>query len=116
MPQDIEVVDHAALNGSKKLVVEFVSERLQSTTKGAHHTVTCTMATPVLAVGDSVTFEIQVRAKGGLGEITNIVDVTTSTTDPNTANNHDELLMTVQGGTGDGGGPGGGRGRGGGPK
>ena len=67
------------------------------------------------AAGDRVTFEIQVRAKGGLREITNVVDVVSSTTDPNAGNNHDELLMIVKGGTGDSGGPGGGRGRGGGP-
>jgi len=96
----------------KKLPVEFVSE--QCTYDSSAHEVTCTE--PVLAAGDSVTFEIQVRAKGNLGEITNEVDVSSSTFDPDLGNNDDALLMTVQGGTGDSGGPGGGRGRGGGPK
>ena len=107
---DVVVVD-ALPSTPKKLVVEFVSE--QCSYDAALHQVTC--MEPVLASGDSVTFEIQVRAKGNLGEIVNVADVTTSTTDPNLGNNHDELLMVVQGGTGDSGGPGGGRGRGGGP-
>ena len=96
---------------SKKLIVEFVSE--QCAYDEAAHSVTCTE--PVLGSGDSVTFEIQTRAKGNLGTIRNVVDVTTTTTDPDLTNNHDELLTTVQGGTGDPGGPGGGRGRGGNP-
>jgi uncharacterized repeat protein (TIGR01451 family) len=109
--QNIVVVDTLP-STPKKLVVEFVSE--QCNYNEAAHQVTCTE--PVLTSGNSVTFEIQVRAKGNLGAITNIVDVTSSTTDPYPGNNHDELLMTVQGGTGDPGGPGGGRGRGGSPQ
>ncbi len=70
---------------------------------------------PVLAAGDFVTFSIQVRAKGNLGNITNTAVVESTTTDPDGGNNSDSLLMTVQGGTGDKGGPGGNRGRGGGP-
>lgn len=108
--QNLQVVDTLP-STSKKLIVEFVSEQC-SYDEGAH-TVMC--SEPVLAAGDSVSFEIQVRAKGNLGDITNVVDVSASTTDPDMGNNHDELLMTVQGGTGDPGGPGGGRGRGGGP-
>jgi uncharacterized repeat protein (TIGR01451 family) len=106
------VVTDTLPSTAKKLPVEFVSENCVYN-KGAHE-VTCTE--PVLIAGESVTFEIQVRAKGSIGEITNLVEVTSSTADPNTGNNSDELLMTVQGGTGDSGGPGGGRGRGGGPK
>lgn len=107
---DIIVVDTLP-STPKKLIVEFVSE--QCSYDETAHQVTCTE--PVLASGASVTFEIQASAKGNLGNITNVVDVTSSTTDPDLGNNHDELLMTVQGGTGDPGGPGGGRGRGGNP-
>jgi uncharacterized repeat protein (TIGR01451 family) len=109
-PEDaanIMVIDRLP-STSKKLVVEFVSE--QCSYDEAAHQVSC--MEPVLPSGSSVTFEIQVRAKGNLGNITNVVDVSTSTFDPNTDNNRDELLMTVQGGTGDTGGPGGGRGKG----
>ncbi len=105
--QNIEVIDTLP-STPKKLVVQFVSEQCLYS-KGSH-SVTC--AEPVLAAGDKVTFEIQVTAKGSLGEITNVVDLTSTTTDPNDGNNHDVLLMTVQGGTGDSGGPGGGRGKG----
>ena len=93
---------------AKKLPVEFVSEQC-SYSEGSH-TVTCTE--PVLAAGDNVTFAIQVRAKGSLGELFNTATVSSTTTDPNGGNNSDTLLMTVKGGTGDSGGPGGGRGRG----
>lgn len=108
--QNIQVVDTLP-STSKKLIVEFVSERCSY--DQSSHVVTCNEL--VLAAGASVTFEIQARAKGNLGDITNIVDVSSTTTDPDVGNNHDELLMTVQGGTGNPGGPGGGRGRGGGP-
>ena len=112
-PSDAQmvVVTDTLPSTDKKLPIEFVSENCEIT---ASRTVTCTE--PVLAAGDSVTFSIQVRAKGSLGEITNTVAVASDTTDPVTGNNSDALLMTVQGGTGDSGGPGGGRGRGGGPK
>jgi len=109
--QDIVVTDTLP-STAKKLPVEFVSENCVYD-KGAHE-VTC--EEPVLKAGESVTFEIQVRAKGSLGEITNLAEVASSTADPDAGNNSDQLLMTVKGGTGDPGGPGGGRGRGGGPR
>jgi uncharacterized repeat protein (TIGR01451 family) len=93
---------------AKKLRVEFVSENCLY--DEATHTVTCSEL--VLAAGDSVTFEIQATPKGNLGPINNVADVASDTYDPDTGNNHDELLMTVQGGTGDTGGPGDGRGKG----
>jgi len=109
--QNVVVVDTLP-EPRKKVNVEFVSENCLFD-EGAH-TVTCTE--PVLHAGDIVTFEIQISVKGGVGELNNTADVSSSTTDPDTGNNHDELLMIVQGSTGDTGGPGGGRGRGGGPK
>jgi uncharacterized repeat protein (TIGR01451 family) len=105
--QNVTVVDPLP-STAKKLPVEFVSE--QCSYSAGSHTVTCTE--PVLAAGDSVTFAIQVRAKGSLGDLFNTATVSSTTTDPNGGNNSDTLLMTVKGGTGDSGGPGGGRGRG----
>ncbi|UTW11519.1 M6 family metalloprotease domain-containing protein [Marinobacterium rhizophilum] len=105
--QNVLVVDTLP-STAKKLVVQFVSEEC-SYNKGAHE-VTCSIDT--LLAGESVGFEIQVTAKGSIGEITNVVDLTSDTLDPNPGNNQDELLMVVQGSTGDSGGPGGGRGKG----
>jgi uncharacterized repeat protein (TIGR01451 family) len=75
----------------------------------APHSVTCDFGT--LAAGDTVSVDILVDPKGGLGVITNIADVTTTTFDPDTSNNTARKDMLVQGGSGKPGGPGGGRGR-----
>lgn len=106
---NVVVVDTLPLT-PKKVVVEFVSENCSY--DRATHKVTCTE--PVLPAGTSVRFDIQVHVKGSTGEITNTAEVRSDTTDPDSGNNTDELLMTSQGGTGDSGGPGGNRGRGGG--
>ncbi|GGO86695.1 hypothetical protein GCM10011348_38110 [Marinobacterium nitratireducens] len=105
--QNVVVTDELP-STAKKLVVEFVSE--ECSYDAGTHRVTCETAT--VPAGESVEYEIQATAKGNLGEITNVADVSSVTSDPNLDNNHDELLMTVQGGTGDTGGPGGGRGKG----
>ena len=62
-------------------------------------------------VGASVFADIQVRAKGSVGEILNSAELSASN-DTTPANNTHTLLMTVGGGKGDSGGPGGGRGKG----
>ena len=61
------------------------------------HTVTCTMQTP-LAAGDSVFFEIEAQPKGRLRAITNTASVSSSTPDPDTGNNTDDMLIIVSGG------------------
>lgn len=105
--QNVVVIDHLP-EPRKKINVEFVSEKCSYDETA--HTVTCTE--PVLPYSSKVTFEVQISVKGGVGEITNVAEVSSTTVDPNSNNNTDELLMTVQGGTGDTGGPSGGRGRG----
>ena len=92
--QDVVVVDTLP-STAKKLVVTFVSE--DCTYDSGSHTVTCTMGVPLQA-GDSVFFEIEARPRGGLREITNVVTVSSSTTDPDSGNNTDELLMDIGGG------------------
>jgi len=79
---------------NKKLVVTFVSEDCLYDYDS--HTVTC--VTPVLAAGDTVFHEIEATPRGRLRAITNLVDVSSDTTDPNTGNNHDEMLLIVGGG------------------
>jgi uncharacterized repeat protein (TIGR01451 family) len=92
--QGVVVIDDLPAD-SKKLVVTFVSEDCVYN-KGPH-TVTCTMQTP-LAAGDSVFFEIEAQPRGKLGAIINTADVSSSTSDPNSGNNTDDMLIKVSGG------------------
>ncbi|RPH97336.1 MAG: DUF11 domain-containing protein, partial [Lysobacterales bacterium] len=103
---NVVVVDSLPLN-SKKIIFEFATEGC--TYSSATHKVTCQFGT--VPYGTSVFADIQVRAKGSVGEILNTATVSSTTPDSNTANNTHSLKMTVGGGLGDTGGPGGGRGK-----
>ena len=67
----------------RRVNVEFVSENCLY--DGTTHTVTCTE--PVLKAGSSVRFEIQISTKGSIGDINNIADVSSTTTDPDSGVN-----------------------------
>ena len=92
--QDVVVFDQLP-STNKKLRVSFVSE--DCLYDYGSHTVTCTMQTP-LAAGDSVFFEIEAQPKGRLRAITNTASVSSSTPDPDTGNNTDDMLIIVSGG------------------
>jgi uncharacterized repeat protein (TIGR01451 family) len=93
--QNVVVVDHLPLD-KKKLIVQFLTPGC--TYNSGTHEVTCSVAS--LPAGTAVTFEIQVQIKGSVGTITNTVQVTSSTFDPNTSNNADTVNNVVKGGTG----------------
>jgi uncharacterized repeat protein (TIGR01451 family) len=93
--QNITVVDHLPLD-PKKLVVQFVSP--QCTYVKATHTVTCTAAT--LPAGATVTFVIEAQAQGSVRTIQNSATLTSTTPDPVTGNNTDDVTILVKGGTG----------------
>jgi uncharacterized repeat protein (TIGR01451 family) len=92
---NVVVVDTLPLD-NKKLIVQFLSPNC-TYNPGAHQ-VTCTAAT--LPAGTNVTFEIQVQIKGSVGNIVNVATVTSTTPDPNLANNTDTVNNVVKGGTG----------------
>ena len=56
-----------------------------------------------LPAGQFAQFIIDVQVQGSVGSFTNNVSVVTSTTDPNLANNTDQVQMVVKGGSGGGG-------------
>ena len=60
------------------------------------HSVTCDFGT--LISGHTVSVDIYVKTKGSLGLITNIATVTTTSSDPNPANNTDTKIVLVTGG------------------
>ena len=104
--RDIVVLDELPLN-HKKFVVQYLSPQCaydQST-----HSVTCTA--PVVPAGESVAFVIEAQISGSVSTINNHAEVSTSTPDPDVANNANDATIVHQGGTG---GPGGGGGGGGG--
>jgi hypothetical protein len=92
------VVTDALPLDPKKMIVQFLTPGCTYTQ--ATHTVTC--ATASLAAGTAVTFEIQVQVKGSVGTIVNQATVTTSTFDPNAANNTDTVNNVIKGSTGKG--------------
>jgi uncharacterized repeat protein (TIGR01451 family) len=115
--QNVVAVDTLPLSGtSKQDKVVFVFE----TSNGAcsvdgNNVITCECsgATPewcTLPAGDTISFDIHVQTKGNLGTITNAVEVSSDTADPNPVNDADTKDVIVQGGSGKTGGPGGGRG------
>jgi len=93
--QNIVVVDKLPLD-SKKLVVQYISP--QCTYVKTTHTVTCTAAT--LPAGATVQFVIEAQAQGSVRTISNTATLTSSTPDPVTGNNTDEVTIVVKGGTG----------------
>lgn len=93
--QNVVVTDFLPLD-RKKLRVVFVPQNCVY--NPLTHRVTCTVAGP-LPAGQTATFTIYVQVAGSVGEFTNGVTVTSSTADPNPANNSDLLKMVVKGGT-----------------
>lgn len=78
----------------------------QACTGGETGVATCSVGT--IAAGTSASFNIHIKVKGNAGQISNTADVSSSTTDPDLANNTDTLENLIAGGTGEsgGGGPG----------
>jgi uncharacterized repeat protein (TIGR01451 family) len=93
--QNIVVTDTLPLD-PKKMKVVFVSQNC--TYNLTLHNVVCTVA-GALPVGQFATFIIDVQVAGSVGSFTNTASVTSSTADPNSANNTDVLHMVVKGGT-----------------
>jgi len=93
--QNITVVDKLPLD-PKKFVVQYISP--QCTYVPATHTVTCTAAT--VPAGATVTFVIEAQAQGSVRTIQNTATLTSTTFDPVTGNNTDDVTIVVKGGTG----------------
>ena len=93
--QNVTVVDKLPLD-PKKLVVQYVSP--QCAYDKATHTVTCTAAT--VPAGATVTFVIEAQAQGSVRTIQNSATLTSTTPDPATGNNTDDVTIVVKGGTG----------------
>ena len=97
--QNVVVTDPLPLD-SKKVKVVFVSQNC--TYSSATHTVVCTVA-GALPVGQFARFTVDDQIQGSVGTFTNNASVVTSTTDPNPANNTDQVQVVVKGGSGGGG-------------
>lgn len=95
--QNVVVTDTLPLD-PKKLKVVFVSQNCVYNPTAVPHNVVCNVAGS-LPVGQSATFIIDVQVSGSVGTFTNNVSVTSSTADPNLANNGDQMKMIVKGGT-----------------
>lgn len=93
--QNVVVTDKLPLD-PKKVVVQFVSP--QCTYTAANHTVVCTSST--VPAGAVVEFVIEVQVSGSVGTISNTATLTSTTTDPVSANNTDEVSIVMKGGTG----------------
>jgi uncharacterized repeat protein (TIGR01451 family) len=106
--QDVVVVDTLPLSpDTKKIVFEFDSSGV-CVLDASINVLTCPFGT--LPSGEQIDFEIHISTKGRVDVITNTMEVSSSTTDPDTSNNISTKDVIVQGSTGDPGGPGGGRG------
>lgn len=115
--QNVVAVDTLPLSGtSKQGKVVFVFETSNGACSvDADNVITCecSATTPewcTLPAGDTISFDVHVQTKGNLGTITNAVEVSSDTTDPNSVNDADTKDVIVDGGSGKTGGPGGGRG------
>ena len=53
-----------------------------------------------MPVGTSVPLDIHVKVKGSQGSITNTADVSSTTTDPDAANNSSTNVISIKGGSG----------------
>ena len=93
--QNIVVVDKLPLD-RKKLVVQYVSP--QCTYVPSTHTVTCTAAT--LPAGATVQFVIEAQVQGSVRSILNAATLTSTTPDPVSGNNKNDVTIVVKGGTG----------------
>ena len=92
--QNVVVTDTLPLD-PKKIKVIFVSQNC--TYNRAAHNVVCTLPGP-LPAGQSATFIVDIQTQGSVGNITNNVSVTSSTADPNLANNSDQVQVRLKGG------------------
>lgn len=105
----IDVINHGGSDAQNVVVVDTLPEDPKKvvyvfdTGNGAcsyhesTHSVTCDFGT--LAAGDSLTVKIYVQARGSLGVITNTVEVTATTVDPDTSNNTARKDLLVHGGS-----------------
>jgi uncharacterized repeat protein (TIGR01451 family) len=93
--QNVVVTDTLPLD-PKKVKVVTVSQNC--TYNQAAHNVVCTVA-GALPAGQFATFTIDIQVAGSVGSIINTASVTSSTADPNPANNTDSLQMVIKGGT-----------------
>jgi uncharacterized repeat protein (TIGR01451 family) len=110
--QDVVVTDYlpsVTTNGGKQKV-EFVFATEGCQYDETTHTVTYNQG--VLAAGDVIELEIHIQVSGSPGLITNTVEVSSPTDDPDMTNNTAIKDATVKGSTNRPGGPGGGRGKG----
>jgi uncharacterized repeat protein (TIGR01451 family) len=92
--QNVVVTDTLPLD-PKKVKVIFVSQNC--TYSEAAHTVVCTVA-GALPAGQAATFVVDIQTQGSVGDITNNVSVTSTTADPNLANNSDQVQVRLKGG------------------
>jgi len=94
---DVQVVDMLPLTYKKIVFVTDSADGACVYDENAHE-VYCGIGT--LPVGVSWTVDIVVNAKGSVREITNVADVSSSTTDSDTANNSVSERIRVKGGPG----------------
>lgn len=92
--QNVVVVDDLPLNPKKG---EYLFDSGGCSYDESAHELTCTLGT--LAAGGNVTFDIHINLKGNVGEISNVVDVSSSTADPDSSNNTFVLNNLVTGKT-----------------
>ena len=92
--QNVVVTDTLPLD-AKKVKVIFVSQNC--TYNKTTHKVVCTVA-GALPAGQSATFVVDVQTQGSVGTMTNNVSVTSTTADPNLANNSDQVQVRLKGG------------------
>jgi len=90
--------------GQQKVIFVFATEGCQY--DEATHTVVYNQST--LAAGGSFDLEIHIQVNGNPGVITNTVEVSSDTHDPDSSNNTATKDVTVKGGSDRPGGPGGG--------
>ena len=94
---DVQIVDMLPLTAKKVVFVTDSADGACIYDENAHE-VYCSIGT--LPAGVSWTVDIVVDAKGSVREITNVADVSSSTTDPDTANNSASERIRVKGGPG----------------
>ena len=94
---DVGVVDDLPLD-PKKIVYVMDSGNGACVYDEGSHDVTCNFGT--LPAGESVTVDITVDARGSVRRITNVANVSTSTTDPDSSNNEASKEIRVKGGPG----------------
>jgi uncharacterized repeat protein (TIGR01451 family) len=97
--QDVVLVDTLPLD-PQKIVYVMDSGNGACLYEETSHTVTCQLGT--VAAGETVTIEIIVDARGSVGRITNVADVSSTTADADMSNNHVEKEIRVKGGPGTG--------------